>query len=222
MREVFDVTFSVVNIIPAIALVFIMAYWLLVIFGALDLSSFDVELDLSSDIDIEADASYEAKVNATAEADVSWLNELLRFFNLGKIPLMVFLTFWTLPTWFLCVFINYSFGFSSFLIGLLVLLPTSFACLFLSKIITLPFVKIFQALDQDSDTNIDLMGQVCTVILPAETNRIGQAELFTQGSSYLLNIKTRKGKIEKGEKAMIVNYLAKEDCYIAQIHYSID
>lgn len=220
MREVFDATFSIVNILPAFAMVFVLGYWLLVIFGALDVSSFDFDIDV--DADLEVDASFEQEVDATGEADISWLNEILRFFNIGKIPLMVFLTFWALPTWFICVLVNYTLGFQSFLMGLVILIPTAIVGLFISKILTYPFVKIFAALDKDSDSNIDLIGQICTVILPVESERMGQAEIFVQGSSSLLNAKTKEGRIEKGKKAMITNYIAKEDYYIIEPHYSID
>ena len=73
-----------------------MSYWFLVILGALDISSFDLEVEFDVEADIEID--YETDLASTREHNISFLNNVLRFFNLKDIPLLVFfITFWVMP-----------------------------------------------------------------------------------------------------------------------------
>lgn len=215
-----DIFFSAPNIIPTLIFGFVMSYWVLVIFGALDISSLDIDVELDVEADIDVD--YEADLASTGEHDVSFLNNLLRFFNLKDIPLMFFITFWIFPTLFANVFINHLLGIDSFIISLIVFIPAAFISLFIAKIATLPFVKMFKALEDDSESAMDLLGRIVTVKFPISETKIGQAESFENGSSLLLNVKTKSGEMQKGDQAMIIKYISKDDCYIVEPHYSID
>ncbi|MDG1518177.1 MAG: DUF1449 family protein [Flavobacteriales bacterium] len=219
-----DILFSAANIIPTLIFCFVMSYWVLVIFGALDLSSFDVELDIDfeTDISLDVEMDYEAELGATGENDISFLNNVLKFFNLGDIPLMVFLSFWVIPTLFGTVYINDILGIQSFFFSLITLLPIGFVSLFIAKFTTIPFVKIFRSLENQSETSGDLLGRIVTIKYPITETKMGQAEAFINGGNFLLNVKTNQGNIEKGEQAMIVKFISKDDCYLVEPHFSID
>ena len=196
-----DLLFSAPNILPTIIFGFVISYWLLVILGALDISSLDIEVEFDVEADIEID--YDADLASTGEHDISFLNNVLRFFNLKDIPLMFFLTFWIFPTLFATVIVG-------------------FVALFISKITTLPFVKMFKALEDESESALDLLGRVVTIKFPISEKIIGQAESFENGSSLLLNVKTKNGEMQKGDQAMIIKYISKSDCYLVEPHHSID
>lgn len=219
-----DILFSAANIIPTLIFCFVMSYWVLVIFGALDLSSFDVELDIDfeTDMSLDVEADYETELGATGENDISFLNNVLKFFNLADIPLMVFLSFWVIPTLFATVYINDLLGITSFFFSLIIFLPIGFVSLFVAKFTTMPFVKIFRSLENESETSGDLLGRIVTIKYPITETKMGQAEAFINGGSFLLNVKTKQGKIEKGEQAMIVKFISKDDCYLVEPHFSID
>ena len=215
-----DILFSAQNIIPTLVFSFVMSYWLMVILGALDISSLDIDVELDVEADFEVE--YETNLEATGEHDISFLNNVLRFFNLKDIPLMFFITFWIFPTLIGTVYINDLLGIESFLISLIIFLPVGFISLFIAKFTTLPFVKMFKALDDDSESSMDLLGRIVTVKFPISETKIGQAESFENGSSLLLNVKTKHGDMQKGDQAMIVKYISKDDCYIVEPHFSID
>ena len=215
-----DILFSAPNIIPTLIFCFVMSYWLMVILGALDISSLDIDVEIDVDADFEIE--YEADLEATGEHDISFLNNVLRFFNLKDIPLMFFITFWVFPTLIATVYLNDLLGIESFLFSLVVFFPVGFACLFIAKFTTLPFVKMFKALDNDSESSMDLLGRIVTVKFPISETKMGQAESFENGSSFLLNVKTKHGDMQKGDQAMIVKYISKDDCYIVEPHFSID
>ncbi len=215
-----DILFSAQNIIPTLVFSFVMSYWLMVILGALDISSLDIDVEFDVEADFEVE--YETNLEATGEHDISFLNNVLRFFNLKDIPLMFFITFWIFPTLIGTVYINDLLGIESFLISLIIFLPVGFISLFIAKLTTLPFVKMFRALDNDSESSMDLLGRIVTVKFPISETKIGQAESFENGSSLLLNVKTKNGDMQKGDQAMIIQYLSKDDCYIVEPHFSID
>lgn len=215
-----DILFSAPNLIPTIIFGFVISYWLLVILGALDISALDIDVEFDVEADIEVD--YEADLASTGEHDVSFLNNVLRFFNLKDIPLMFFLTFWIFPTLFATVIINRELNIESFFPSLAVFVPVGFVALFISKFTTLPFVRMFRALEDESESAIDLLGRIVTIKFPISETIIGQAESFENGSSLLLNVKTKKGDMQKGDRAMIVKYISKDDCYLVEPHYSID
>ncbi|MHC2993345.1 hypothetical protein OB13_17830 [Pontibacter sp. HJ8] len=210
MNELLQAAISGVNILPTAFLVFTLLYWVAVIFGFLDLDFFDVDLDL--DTEVQADG-----VSA-----VTWLNSALAFFNLGKVPFMVFLTFLALPFWVISILVNYYFNHNYELLGLLYLLPSFIAALFVSKILTRPFVKVFAALEIEHDSAATIIGQVCTVILPATHTELGQATVKTAGAPLLLNVKTTEGSaVQKGETALVLEYNAGNKFYLIEPYQTI-
>jgi hypothetical protein len=92
MTELLHVAISPPNVFPIALLVFVLLYWLTVLIGLLDFKT----LDISTGHDF--DGSHSAHVSTDhSGVGVSWLNNALTFFNLGRVPLMVFLSFVVLP-----------------------------------------------------------------------------------------------------------------------------
>lgn len=196
MQEIFDHSFSLINIIPTFLLFFCLLYWFTVLLGAIDLDFFDVDLDLDSDVDASSGFSAE------------WLNSILIFFNLAHVPLMVFATFFALSLWFISLIVNYYLGIEVFLIALLLLIPNIIISLLFAKFSTLPFVSLFSRLKNKKETSSQsLIGKVGTVLLMATETHLGQAEVKIDGSSFLVNTKHNSDKeILKGDKALIIDY----------------
>lgn len=129
MQELFTAAVSVPNLLPTLLLIFLLIYWLVVLVGAIDVDSIDVDLDLDAGVDGELSGMSPDRV--------------LAYFNLGQVPLMVFLTFWILPVWVLSVLGNYYFGNTSWLVGLLILIPSMVVGLFVAKRLTAPLVSVY-------------------------------------------------------------------------------
>lgn len=220
MLELFHAAFSAVNFIPTALLVFVVFYWLLVILGAVDISSFDIDVDIDLDSDIDLDA--DAEVDGGSEASISWINNILAFFNLDKIPLMVFLTFLILPMWVISIMTNYILGNTSFILSLVFLIPNFIVSLLIAKPSTYPFVKIFSILDKETENTQDLLGTVGKVIISASDQKLGQGEVLLSGSNYRINIKTKRGHIKRGQKMLVVNHEKGASFYIVEPYETID
>jgi hypothetical protein len=194
--------------------VFVLLYWLTVIFGLLDFKTLDVhthhDFDLPHDAHIAADSS---------GMGVSWLNNALAFFNLGRVPLMVFLSFVALPLWVGSILLNYYLGNTSLLLGLLLLVPLFIGSLLLAKVLTLPFVHLFAALERNHDSGAQPLGKVCTVLLPTTHERLGQASVrLLNGAPLVLNVRAASATTElrKGESALVIDYDTTRRCYLIE------
>ena len=203
MNELLHAAVAPANIIPTALLAFVLVYWLVVILGAIDVDFFDVDIDLETDADVDGEIS------------VSWLNHALAFFNLGQIPLMLFLTFWIIPVWSITVLGNDYLGNKSFLLSLLLLVPIGIASLFIAKFATIPFVRVYQALDQEDNTTP--VGKICQVISSANNSKVGQAKIQTDGAPLLLNIKTYDGfSLDPNDTAIVIEYSAQQKVYLVE------
>jgi hypothetical protein len=210
MPELLHASFSIANVFASGLLVFVLLYWLTVIIGVLDISSLDVDLELDTDLDADGLSSLEG------------VNAVLAFFNLGRVPLMIFLSFFALPYWAFSVGVNYVLGTQSNWVGLLLMVPFLVFCLFVAKFLTLPFVKLFVAMQKEEAPNAAFIGQMCTVLLPANNAQIGQAAVKTKGSPVLLNVKTAQNHlVQKGQTAVVIEYLPENNLYLIEPYSSL-
>ena len=213
MTELIQAAFSAVGIIPTAFLLFVILYWVAVIFGLLDMEFLHLEIEA----ELELDDGHAADVSG-----ITWLNSALGFFNLGKIPLMLFLSFLALPFWAITLLIVHYVPAGSGLIGWALLVPSLVAALLVSKILTTPFVKLFSVLEKEHDSKVNIIGQVCTIMLPADSVAMGQAAVKTAGSPLLLNVKTTQGQaLQKGQTALVIDYNDENKFYLVEPYETV-
>ncbi|WP_181304017.1 OB-fold-containig protein [Rufibacter sp. XAAS-G3-1] len=206
MQELLHASLSSANVFASGLLVFVLLYWLTVMAGVLDISSLDVDIDLEAD----------------ADTAVAGFDAVLAFFHLGRVPLMVFLSFFALPYWAFSVGVNHVLGTQSNWVGLLLVLPLMFCCLFVAKFLTLPFVKLFATMQKEEAPNAAFIGQMCTVLLPTTHTQIGQAALKTKGAPVLLNVKTAQNNlVQKGQTAVVIEYFPENNLYLIEPYPSL-
>ncbi|MDN5200129.1 DUF1449 family protein [Fulvivirgaceae bacterium BMA10] len=225
MKELFDAAISAPNVIPTALLIFLLIYWLSVFLGALDISSFDVDVDTDVDLDVDADLDIDA--DADLDTDVgsgsggASFNSVLAFFNIGKIPLMIFMSFLILPMWAISILLNDFFGNESFILGLIFLIPNFVVSLFIAKFITMPFMKLF-ANDEMGDADNSLIGKICIANSEITESKVGQARIETDGSPILLNIKTQQGtSLKVGESGLVIDYNHDNNVYLVEPYENI-
>jgi hypothetical protein len=246
MKELIEAAFSSVNIFPTILFGLIILYWLFVFIGALDMDflNFDVEggdvdmdVDVDADVDVEVDADLEidadadvdvdadADLDADADADIGEveggviisLNSVLSFFNLGKVPFMILMSFFALSMWVISISINHILGNHSTLFSIILLIPNIILSLIVSKVLTTPFAMIYSRMAKNNDDNFKYQGKMCTMVMPATDTKIGQAEINDRGNTFRINVLTKGDtKIEKGESGLIINYIANKKCYLVE------
>jgi hypothetical protein len=203
MTELLQAAVAPPNLVATGLLVFVLLYWLIVIVGLLDMKT--VHLNLDDHGHFHHDGQHDGP---------GWLSGALAFFNLGRIPLMVFLSFVFLPLWVGSVLANYYAGNTSWLRGLAFLLPLFVGSLFVAKVLTLPFVKLFTALEKDHGPGAVVIGKVCTVLLPATATHLGQAAVRIDGAPLMLNVRSAGAPLAKGDTGLVIDFDADRRCYV--------
>lgn len=202
--------FEPANIIPSVFFLVIILYWVIVLLGVIDLDFIDFDVDVDVDTDVEVDSS-----------NIFGLNKVMAFFNLGKIPFMVFLTFLVIPWWFSTILVNHFLGIHWFLPGLLVVVATFVVSLIVSKVLTQPFVKLFEVLDKE-EKEMDIVGTVGEVRLKASDLLTGQGEFKLDKAFVSVKIRTRKGVVvNPGDKVLVVDDRQKDEFYIVEPYFEI-
>lgn len=201
MSELLAFAFSGVNIIPTILLIFITIYWGIVMVGVIDIDALDIDLDMDMD----------------AEVELEGLASVLSFFNIGHMPLMVFITFFSIPLWMFTLMGNDLFGFHSFGAGLIIFLPAFVVCLFVTKILTIPIAKFYRKVRSQTEAVKNIVGKICVAKLPITSDRKGQAEIKVNGTSVLIYAKTREGStVGKGETALVIDFEKEQNFYFVE------
>lgn len=204
MTELLQAAVLPPNLVATGLLVFVLLYWLTVIVGLLDFKTADLHLGG------HADSGHLPGTHA------DWFNGALAFFNLSRVPLMLFVSFVALPLWVGSILANYYTGNTSLLRGLLFLLPLLLASLFVAKVVTQPFVRLFAALEKDHDGGAVALGKVCTVLVPATADHLGQATVRIDGAPLMLNVRTTGVPLAKGETALVIDYDTLRRCYLIE------
>ena len=224
MKELFNAAISSPNIIPTALLGLVLLYWLTVVIGALDFDALDFDVDTDIDTEVNAgvgpvtDAEVNgADVNADGGVSLSWFNSILVFFNMSKVPFMLFLTSLVLPLWVIAIMTNHYLGIDSFLGGLIVLVPAFMLSLFFAKLLTLPFVKLFAHMQKEDSESKTAIGKICVASTLITDTKIGQAQVATSGSPLLLNVITSEGyALKSGDSALVVAYLKDRNLYLIE------
>ncbi len=214
MNDFLIYVFNGANAVATALLLFVVLYWIIVIFGVVSTDFLDFDLDLDTDGEADLDASGDG-------LEVSWFNNVLQFFNLGKIPFMIWLSFLALPLWIITVNINNFLGFETFLPGLIVLLPALIASLFVSKFLTWPFAKFFDKLDADTKAK-DIIGKVGLVTNSASKDKRGMAEINYDGTFLRIMIRCAEGQsVKKDDEVLFIRKLNDQGEYLVEPYLSI-
>ena len=199
MTELIQASLALENIIYTALLVIVLLYWLSVILGGLDMGSIDIDLDIDADIDVDAD------LDAGGSAD-GWFAGALHFFNFGKLPTMVILSFTILFNWMINILMNHYVGGGHLSFALVLAIPNLFVSLVLTKIVTTPLIPVFAQLNAPEE-KINFTGMLCKLMVSANTTKKGQAEVIYENRSILIYVKVddaEKSQITKGEQAVIL------------------
>lgn len=218
MLELLEAAILPINIVFTVLLAIVLLYWFSVILGAMDMSTFDFDLDADFDVDVDMDVDVDADMDTDVDGSGSggWFVSALSFFNFGKVPFMVVMTFLILSMWAISILANHYLGSGSVLFALGALLPNLCISLIITKIITTPLVAVFKNFNETEEP-VDYIGQTCKLTLPATVTKMGQAEVEYEGKYLLVSVKVEENDVPailKGEKAVIVGEEEGGRCYL--------
>ncbi|MBX2852991.1 MAG: DUF1449 family protein [Phycisphaeraceae bacterium] len=196
MSEFIEAILSPANLVLTIMLLCCILYWLTVCLGALDIDTFDFDFDADTDVDIDAGSGGMSSIS------------LMRFFNLGEVPLTVLASIFILILWVVGVGSYRYVGDWGILLQLLVLIPMIIGAALLTKAVSTPLKRIFRDLERsESSGEIDFIGKRCVVVSGTLDDKHGQVEVSTQGSPIKLNalLEGADHPLPKGAEVVIVS-----------------
>jgi hypothetical protein len=212
MKELIDLSFSSPHLPLTVLLLVVLLYWLTVILGVLDFSKLDFDMDVDVSTEVHLDKSIHVDVKPKREG----LTYLLVFFNLGKVPFMIWMSFLVLLIWCGSILSNFYLNNQSVGFALVLLVPNLVISLFVTKLLTTPLIRLFSDGKNEFESNSDLIGKPCTVLLSANELKVGQAEVLSAtGAPLLLTVKTTEGKpLRRGEKGLVIDYDASSHTFL--------
>lgn len=229
MTELLNAALLPETIVYSVLLCVVLLYWGMVILGALDLGAFDVDVDMDADFDIDVDVDVDVDVDADIDADVDAdvdaggsvggiMISMLKFFNFGKVPFMVLMSFLVLSLWFMSVVANHYWSDGSIWFPFVIFIPMLFIALIVTKIVTMPLIGLFDKLDDTAQT-INFIGKTATIILPVRVGKIGQADLFVDDLHITLSVKGSSkvhNTINKDTKVLMVEHNEDKSIYYVE------
>jgi hypothetical protein len=175
-----------------------LAYWIMLIVGAVDLHVLHVDLDLHVDADATPDASPDT-------GHGGWGLVAFRFLNINEVPFMIWLSFFAMSYVVVAAaaimvrpVVN-EFGEIAAVIAC-----TTAVALLATKALTQPLRGKFDTIEPNvADT---LIGRTCVITTLEVSERFGQARLESNGAPLLLNVRGVPGTLSKNDVAIIVDY----------------
>lgn len=177
------------------------AYWVLVIVSGVGLELFDF------DIDINPDPGGDGSI-------FDWGMLGLRWFNLGEVPLMVWLTAFVAPAWLMSAIFDRDLVDPTTGEIATAVLRNAGVGLVAAKVITQPLRGVFTI--REPNTVREMIGRTCEVTTVEATAAFGQARCAQDGAPLVLNIQTTGETLPKGAVVEIVDYSPEARTYIVQ------
>ena len=214
MNEVLAYSFEPVNLFPTILLIITVLYWVAVMLGALDMGflDFDLDADFETDVELEVDLSSEAG----GDGSFGLFHSFLSFFNLGRVPFMVFVSAFSLGFWLISINVNYYLNISGVLAVISLVIAFGIA-LFLTKILTFPLIPIFKSLNKEATRNEDLTGALGVMKLKLKVGQLGQAKVRKNDETFNIYVKSSTNEaIEKNQQVIVIDFINNEGCFLVE------
>lgn len=205
-----DPFYQNISSFPTAIFTFILAlcvlYWLLAVFGVVDIDILDTE-GFETDFDLGNEVS-----SANALAGV-----MLKF-GLNGVPVTIIISFLSLFGW---LFSYYSVhylsplipkGVFNFIFGLLVLMVAFWLSVLLTAMIVRLLRPFFHKVEQQTIKRV--LGQSAVVRTSKVTDSFGEAFLNDGGAGLILKVRSSNNQtFVKGDKVVLLEYLDKENIY---------
>jgi hypothetical protein len=205
--------FNAVNLPATLLLMVVMLYWLLVIFGTLDLGALDFELSW----DVANPTEGVPDVGSAAAGAGGTLKAVLGFFYLGRVPTMALLSVFALILWLATVVVNQTYNPQAELLRAALLWPPVIGgSLLLTKLVFWPLLPIFDEMHRrHGDLDNTLVGKQATVTTSEVTETFGQVVIEHQGPPIVLNARAAAmDRFIKGDVVQILSHDSSSNTYL--------
>lgn len=208
MSELLQESLRFYNFPITVCFVLVVLFWMITVFGIVDSDALEPNLDLDADVDVDAQV-HGGSIGLG----------LLRFFNLGEVPLMILLSVLITLVWAGAVALNYYFNpGQSFLIAGGWLFANGVVSLLLTKFLTVPLKLLMRRL-KEGEKHRPVIGRACVIKTSEVTETFGQAEAEDDsGNPLLLHVRVSQGQksLAKGDRALVVDTLDDAQTYVVR------
>jgi hypothetical protein len=236
VQEFFTTLLSFPTIVFTGALALALLYWLVVIFGALDLDFLDTLLGLDSidgsieSLDGAADGVVEGALDAGAggvtegaaegSADAAegheagLLSSLLNAMGVRGMPITIVGTFVIFWAWIISYVATRFLGSltATVLAGLTIAIGSGLGALVLAAISSRPFRKLFAT--PRAPRRASLVGKLCTVLSARVDDTFGRAEIEDGGAGFVAEVRCpQDNELKRGAQALVYRYEPSEGIF---------
>lgn len=176
----------------------VVVYWLLMILGGLELDFLDFDLDLDGD-------------PGTHSSALDWGFAGLRWFNLGEVPLMVWMSAFAVAAWLTAAVLDRGLSQPTGPDVLAACLRTAGIGFLAAKALTQPLRGKLKT--PEPNTAERMIGRTVIVTTTRADTTQGQASCPAEGAPLLINVRTTAGTLAKGDAAEIVDYSPDQHVY---------
>lgn len=202
MPEIIKVSLEWPTLPATILLGICLLYWVCVILGFMELDFLDFDLD------------FEIGPNGPSFLDFGFIG--LRFLNIGEVPVMLWLSIFSLCMWMLSINFDAGVKINSAMDYLPLAIRNMGISLVVTKLMTQPFKGYFHFTPPNQIET--LLGKSCVVTSTTVTDRFGQGELETEGAPLKLHIRAEDETIQKGDLVRLADYNSdKQVFYVVKI-----
>jgi hypothetical protein len=187
----------------------VVLYWIGVCFGALDMDTFDVDVDhdvhLETDAHADVDHDFEKEVHAEGSGGI--FMGVLRFLNVGDVPFMLILSIFTVCLWTLSMTANHYLNPGASVIpALLILGGGVFVSGVVTKIVSTPFRAVMRKLRSEEERQEPIVGRAGRVTSTDVSAAFGQVEIATEGAPIIINARIHEGsaRLVKDDECLVI------------------
>ncbi len=203
MAEFLQSCFEWPTLPSSVLMVICMLYWLSVILGLMDIDLLDLDLDF----DISAESP--------SFLDFGFIG--LKYLNLGDVPVMLWMSIFSLSMWTLSVNFDVKVEIHSMRDYLPIAARNIGISLVLVKLLTQPLKGMFKFTPPNEVET--LLGKTCQVTSSSVTGQFGQAELEAEGAPLKLHIRSEDNTIQKGDLVQLTDFNTEQQVfYVVKIN----
>ncbi|MCK7595551.1 hypothetical protein [Pseudomarimonas salicorniae] len=195
-----DIALSFPTVILSLLLALMLGYWLLALLGLFDLDAMETSLLPDGDA-----------------LEVGGISGVLMKLGLDGVPLTLILTTMTLLAWLGCYYVDYML-LRQWPEGLLrtavswLIVPTSLvAATPFAGLVLQPLKPLFRKVQVTNE--VSLLGRTAVVRSPAVDEVRGQAEIDDGGAGLILQVRAPAGRFVRGDRVVLVEYVAAHNAY---------
>ncbi|WP_145220169.1 hypothetical protein [Gimesia alba] len=164
---------------------------------------------------LDFDLDFEIGTDSPSILDFGFIG--LRFLNLGEVPVMLWLSIFSLSMWMLSINFDSKIEINTVMDYLPLALRNMGISLVVTKLITQPFKGYFQFTPPNEIET--LLGKSCQVTSSSVSERYGQAEMEAEGAPLKLHIRSEDSSIQKGDWVRLSDYNSeKQVFYVVKIN----